>query len=48
MHMYTDVYKCLTRHNTIIHTEQVVWDMKAPLGIMPESAGAMGEHTKSV
>ena len=28
----TNVYKCLTQHNTIIHTEQVSWDMDAPKG----------------
>ena len=32
-HMYTVVYKCLTRHNTIIHSEQVRWDLDAPLGV---------------
>ena len=32
-HMYTTVYRCLTRHNTIVHSEQVFWDMKAPLGV---------------
>ena len=31
-HMYTYVYKCLTAHNTIIHSEQVDWIMDAPLG----------------
>ena len=36
-HMYTSVYKCLTAHGTIIHTEQVSWDMEAPLGIFPGS-----------
>ena len=36
-HMYTHVYKCLTVHNTVIHTEQVKWDTKAPLGHMLES-----------
>ena len=36
-HMYTTVYKCLTAHGIIIHTEQVPWDMEAPLGIFPGS-----------
>ena len=36
-HMYTYVYKCLTAHNTIIHSEQVDWIMDAPLGQMLES-----------
>ena len=31
-HFYTNVYKMLTRHGTIIHGEQVVWDMDANLG----------------
>ena len=31
-HMYTRVYKCLTRRGTVIHTEQVSWDMDSPLG----------------
>ena len=35
--MYTHMYKCLTVHNTVIHTEQVKWDTKAPLGCMLES-----------
>ena len=35
--MYTYVYKCLTAHNTIIHSEQVDWIMDAPLGQMLES-----------
>jgi hypothetical protein len=33
-HFYTNVYKMLTRHGTIIHGEQVVWDMDANLGEM--------------
>ena len=32
-HMYTVVYKLLTRHNTFVHSEQVYWDLRAPLGI---------------
>jgi len=36
-HMYTYVYKCLTAHNTIIHSEQVDWIMDAPLGQLLES-----------
>ena len=39
-HMYTTVYKCLTAHGTIIHTEQVSWDMEAPLGIFPDSGAS--------
>ena len=31
-HMYTTVFKCLTRHNTIVHSEQVCWDLEAPRG----------------
>jgi hypothetical protein len=39
--MYTHVYGCLTQHNTIIHTEQVWWDMTAPLGVfLPSGNGA--------
>ena len=34
-HMYTRVYKCLTRHGSVIHSEQVNWDMEAPLGLFP-------------
>ena len=32
-HIYSDVYRCLTRHGTIIHSKQVVWDIDAPLGV---------------
>ena len=32
-HVYSDVYRCLTRHGTIIHSKQVVWDVDAPLGV---------------
>ena len=32
-HMYTTVYRCLTRHNTVVHSEQVYWDLKQPLGV---------------
>ena len=32
-HIYSDVYRCLTRHGTVIHTKQVVWDVEAPLGV---------------
>ena len=30
--LYTNVYKCLTQHHTIIKTEQVSWDVDAPKG----------------
>ena len=30
--LYTNVYKCLMQHNTIINTEQVLWDVDAPKG----------------
>ena len=32
-HMYTTVYKCLTRHSTIVHSEQVDWSGTAPRGV---------------
>ena len=32
-HVYSDVYRCLTKHGTVIHTKQVVWDLEAPLGV---------------
>ena len=32
-HIYSDVHQCLTWHGTVIHTKQVVWDLKAPLGL---------------
>ena len=37
--MYTGVYKVLTRHNTVIHTEQVLWCMDMPKGIFPPVGG---------
>ena len=45
-HTYTYVYKCLTAHNTIIHSEQVDWDMDAPLGQMLESIDLAKESGK--
>ena len=44
--MYTYVYKCLTAHNTIIHSEQVDWDMDALLGQMLESIDLAEESGK--
>ena len=44
--MYTYVYTCLTAHNTIIHSEQVDWDMDAPLGHMLESIDLAKESSK--
>ena len=44
--MYTYIYKCLTAHNTIIHSEQVDWDMDAPLGQMLESTDLAKESSK--
>ena len=35
-HIYTDVYECLTRHNTIIRVEQVAWNVDKPLGLFLE------------
>ena len=35
-HMYNNVYRCLTRHNTIVSSEQIFWNLKAPLGIYLE------------
>ena len=32
-HLYSDVFRCLTKHSFIIHSKQVVWDQEAPLGI---------------
>ena len=32
-HIYSDVCRCLTKHGTVIHTKQVVWDLEAPLGL---------------
>ena len=34
-HVYSMVYKCLTRHNTIIHTSQVRWMPGQDLGVFP-------------
>ena len=34
-HVYSKVYKCLTRHNTIIHTSQVQWLPGTELGVFP-------------
>ena len=46
-HMYTRVYKCLTRHGSVIHSEQVNWDMEAPLGLFPTLDG-VASHTEPV
>ena len=27
------MYRCLTQDGTVIHTKQVVWDLKAPLDV---------------
>ena len=27
------MYRCLTKHGTVIYTKQVVWDLEAPLGV---------------
>ena len=35
-HMYSNVYKCLTRHGSTIEVEKVEWDMSAPLGVFPD------------
>ena len=32
-HIYSDVYQCLTRNWTVIHTKQVVWDLEALFGL---------------
>ena len=34
-HVYSKVYKCLTRHNTIVHTSQVQWLPGEELGVFP-------------
>jgi hypothetical protein len=34
-HMYSNVYKCLTQHGTIVHTRKVEWDMETQLGMFP-------------
>ena len=44
--MYTYIYKCLTAHNTIIHSEQVDWNMDALLGQMLESTDLAKESSK--
>ena len=42
MSMYSRVYKCLTAHGTIIHSEKVQWHLKAPKGILLEREAAVG------
>ena len=32
---YSNVYKCLTQHGTIVHTRKVEWDMETQLGLFP-------------
>ena len=44
-HMYTTVYKLLTQHNTIIHSEQVVWDTEAPALYAPSTPSHTETHS---
>ena len=44
-HMYSRVYKCLTMHGTIVHTEKVQWHLKQQKGVFllrEASAGVAG------
>ena len=45
-HMYTVVYKCLTRHNTVVHSEQVAWNLKAPKGVFLSIADAPRQEAR--
>ena len=40
--MYSRVYKCLTAHGTIIHSEKVQWHLKAPKGVLLDREAAVG------
>ena len=33
--LYSDTYKCLTQHGTVIHSRQVEWITDAKLGVFP-------------
>ena len=44
--MYTYVYKCLTAHNTIIHSKQVDWIMDTLLGQMLKSTNLTKKGSK--
>ena len=43
-HVYSDVYRCLTKHGTVIHTKQVVWDLEAPLGVWLSNDSEPSQH----
>jgi hypothetical protein len=44
-HMYSNVFKCLTQHGSIIEVEKVHWDTSAPLGVfLPIRAEDMVEE----
>ena len=51
-HIYTDVYECLTRYNTIIRVEQVSWNVDRPLGLFLEDiygeGGDLEEPTEAL
>ena len=34
--LYSDTYKCLTQHGTVIHSRQVEWITDAKLGVFPD------------
>ena len=34
--LYSDTYKCLTQHGTVIHLQQVDWITDAKLGVFPD------------
>ena len=43
-HVYSDVYRCLTKHGNVIHTKQVVWDFEDPLGVWLSNDSEPNQH----
>ena len=43
-HIYSDMHWCLTKHGTVIHTKQVVWDLKALLGVWLSNNSEPSQH----
>ena len=34
--LHSDMYKCLTQHSTVIHSQQVEWITDAKLSVFPD------------
>ena len=46
--MYSKVWKCLTKHGSIIHTRSVIWDFDTPHGVFPPDTNIRPRTTSEV